>query len=214
MELVNTNTELSTSEPWFKLDLTGLDVTRVPTWDEWLATGTQLAALHQSLPMVIGDFINAGEDTFGEKYEQVLDLFGQYDYNTVANYASVTRNVPKERRLSGLTYSHIKALTACTPEEQIAFQKQALAENMSSGDFWRLVKGTALDFAGWCDKFHRMLGELYHLTTNIKQEAYLDEAREALIKAKDNYLEQERATKERTTGESQSGGYRWEDPPM
>lgn len=168
------------TDDWYKLDETGLDIIRIPTWEEAVLTGEKLARLHGSLPMVIGDFINAVEGTFGEKYELVLEMFGEWEYSTVANYASVMRKVPKERRLPGLTYSHYKALTNLTPQEQIEAQKVGLEERMSSGEFWKYVKGTALDFAGLCDKYARAIAEMYSQTTSIDQDEALDEARRQL----------------------------------
>lgn len=142
---------------WYSTDMMGLNLHRVPTWDEWEAGIESLAIINHALPMIIGDYVNVGEDTFGERYQQVLDTFGEFAYGTVANYASICRSVPRERRIEGMTISHLKAVRALEPEEQIEWQQIAMQNGWNTNDLWVSVHGEGME---WFGKFSRFVDEI------------------------------------------------------
>ena len=147
---------------WYETDMRGLRAHRVPTWDEWEGGIKGLAVLQHALPMIIGDYINYGEDTFGERYEQVLDLFGEYSYGTVANYASICRSVPYERRAEGLTMAHYKAIRSLPPEDQVHWQDEAIEQGLTSLELWDKVHGKGQSVASIIDDIIETIGTLYY----------------------------------------------------
>lgn len=111
---------------WYRTTPTGLIVVREPeTFDEWAEPGPGWAVAKRSIPFIIGDWVNIGDDKFGEQWSQVTDIFGDYDYNTIQNYASICRKVPLEVRDADLSFSHHQAVAPLEREEQIHWLKIA-----------------------------------------------------------------------------------------
>lgn len=106
---------------WYEVTRTGLITNRPPDFDEWAASGEVLATMWKASPFNIGDWVNEGQEQFGERWTQATDVFGEYDYHTVANYASICRKVPYEVRDPSLSYSHHQAIAKFPPEEQRAW---------------------------------------------------------------------------------------------
>lgn len=129
---------------WYELRKRELYVRRSPSWNEYDTAGYAIGSTRDSLPFWIGDYINSGEDTFSERYSQALSHFGQLDYYTVANYASVCRRVParlgqKRHRRDELSFSHHDAIAAQTHEKQAYWLERAVKEGISSKDLRALI---------------------------------------------------------------------------
>lgn len=78
------------------------------TIEEWETLGAMLVQIERSCGIWIGDWINAGEHRWGQKYSQAMDATGLKN-QTLRNYASTARRVaPAIRRLDeGLTTAHL-----------------------------------------------------------------------------------------------------------
>lgn len=129
---------------WYELRKRELYVRRSPSWDEYDEVGFSLGGMRGSVPFWIGDYINRGEDTFSARYSQALTHFGQIDYYTVANYASVCRRVParigrKSHRRDELSFSHHDAVAAQTHKKQAYWLERAVKENLSSKELRALI---------------------------------------------------------------------------
>lgn len=94
---------------WCTLDLRGIKVKRAPSYEEWTEFITPWKVVKESLPFIIGDWINIGKEKFGEKFSQALTIFGEYEYQTIMNYASVCARVPFKIRNS-LRFGHHAAV--------------------------------------------------------------------------------------------------------
>jgi site-specific DNA-methyltransferase (adenine-specific) len=68
----------------FKIQQRGLIATGKPTYDEWYQVGEYLRYLEGSLMWAIGDWLNYGEQKYGEMYAQAVEETGK-SYQTVAN---------------------------------------------------------------------------------------------------------------------------------
>ena len=78
----------------------------------------------------VGDWVNEGEDKFGEMASQLTDTFS---YWQVATWASVARRVPPENRLLSqdkITFRHHRAVAGLPPGEQ----RQALEDAAARGE--------------------------------------------------------------------------------
>lgn len=198
--LLNVNEDLARLEPWYDTDMRGLRVQRVPTWDEWSVGIRGMAHLMHALPMIIGDYINVGEDTFGESYEQALDIFGEYSYGTVANYASICRAVPYERRREGLTMAHLKAIRSLEPVEQVEWQQRAIENKWTSVELWENVHNSVPTFPSIVDELIEAIGNLYAMANDGMVENCLANAQNELRIAKDIYEEQAQGTQAQIAG--------------
>jgi len=192
-------TEQSIVSTWYEPDMRGMRVSRVPTWDEWKGGIAGLSLLQHALPMIIGDYINVGEDTFGEKFEQALEIFGDYSYGTVANYASIMRSVPYSRRTEGLTMAHYKAVRSLTPEEQVALQEQAKELGWNSIELWDKAHGTEPTLISMLDDLIEEVGLLYSHTPTSIADDYVAETQRQLQGLKTYVEAYERANQARLT---------------
>ena len=181
---------------WYNVDERGLRASRVPSWEEWAGGLKPLKTLHHALPMIIGDYINVGEDTFGEKYEQALDIFGEYSYGTVANYASICRSVPYERREQGLVMAHYKAVRSLEPEEQIRWQKTAKREGWTSLELWDNIHDSVPTFPMLVIELIEAIAKLYSMANDHEVETQLGMAQHSLERAMVEYEQQEKRTQD------------------
>lgn len=164
-------------EKWYENTGRGLRVTRVPSFDEWAKEGVAFAEIKDELPFAIGDWVNIGERTFREKYAQAVDIFGEYAYQTIANYASTMRRVPLGIRHKELGYGYHEAVAHLHPDsaEQAKWLQQAFNNFWRVGDLRAYLRGEDPT-------------ELPHEPTPIDYIAQsILELREALNRIRDDY---------------------------
>ena len=185
---------------WYVLDERGLSCTRVPSWEEWSSGLEGLATLQHALPMIIGDYLLVGEDTFGERYEQAIDVFGSYAYGTVANYKSIMKSVPRERRREGLTMAHYKAIRSLEPDEQDEWQDKAVSHNWNGIELWDNIHDGNPTFIRAINSILDDVALLYSLAHSAAEEEFIGLAQQNLQYAREDRLEQERDTQAQITG--------------
>lgn len=100
--------------------MTGMQVKRQPTYDEWEAFGRELWSYKQAIQWCIGDWLNYGEKHYGDTYTQAIDMTN-YTYGTLANYASVAREFPPERRREDVSFTNHQELAPLDTDEQDIF---------------------------------------------------------------------------------------------
>src|SRR3990167_7353402 len=76
----------------FTLHKNGLSAIGVPTFEQWEEVGRFIKKAEGSVQLWLGDWINYGENTWGEKYSQALDQT-ELDYGTLRNTAYVASKV-------------------------------------------------------------------------------------------------------------------------
>lgn len=101
----------------FILHKMGVELKREPTFDEWLLSCQQLAALEKGMHFVIGDMLNIGESQWGEKYTEAIEQTG-FDYQTLANDKWVASSIKFSLRRENLSFGHHKEVAPYTPDEQ------------------------------------------------------------------------------------------------
>ena len=94
------------------------------TFDEWESLGRLLRAIEGAVQFWMGDWINAGEDKFGEQYAQAIDATG-WAPETIAQYARIARQVPPHRRRAGLSFAHHREVADLEPAAQVEFLARA-----------------------------------------------------------------------------------------
>ena len=112
------------------------------TWHEYASAGRHLSTMdylaHESLPWLIGDFINFGDAQFGERYAQALDLT-EYTKASLTQIAYVARHVKPPNRT--LPLSFMASVASKNDEEQKKLADQAVDEGLLQSEFRRLVRG-------------------------------------------------------------------------
>lgn len=130
---------------WYELRKRELHFKRAPTWDEYDEGGFVMGRMRGSVPFWIGDFINKGEEAFGERASQATRHFGEREYQTVANYASVCRRVParlgrKKHRRDELSFSSHEVVAKLDHDQQAYWLDLAVKDGLSSGELRKLIK--------------------------------------------------------------------------
>ena len=122
---------LAITDPKFTITPTGLQFHQELSYDEWDDLGKKLAPIGKSIGFIIGDWINFGETTYGDKYKEALTATG-IAYQTLANYSYVARKVEFSLRKENLDwYQHATVAKLKTPEEKQHWLEMAEKHNLS-----------------------------------------------------------------------------------
>ena len=90
----------------FHATTTGLRVAQSKIrYEDWEEYGHTLRRVHGSLRWCIGDWLNYGEEKFGEMASQASDIWPEYSYSNLANMVSVAKAFPISRRRESLGWS-------------------------------------------------------------------------------------------------------------
>lgn len=95
------------------------------SWDEYQRLGTFLGGLGRGYPWWVGDFLNYGEQVFGQEFAQIEASF-PHSPQTLANYKSVALHVPSSRRC-GLHMTVISEVAYLEPKVRDELISRAVA---------------------------------------------------------------------------------------
>lgn len=112
------------------------------TLEEWIDAGRVLQAAATSIQWWVGDWLNHGEAAYGEKYAQGIEITGMA-YGTLANWASVAKAFPPERRNADVQWSSHAILQGCEPAVQDAWLAQAAKEGWTTAALEKAMKETS-----------------------------------------------------------------------
>ncbi len=122
----------------FKLTPTGLEVIGDPTFDDWLSCGKYLYKTNESLQFIIGDYLQYGEQHWGETYRKAVEVFG-FDIQTLRNSKWVSRSIQPEPRHPELSFSHHREVAELEPEEQDELLTEASNNKLSVSALHKLI---------------------------------------------------------------------------
>jgi hypothetical protein len=109
---------LAINDPKFAITLTGIQFHEELSFEEWEALGQKLAPVGKSIGFIIGDWINYGENRWGDKYEDAIKRTGMA-YQTLRDFSYVARRVQLSFRNDKLDFVHHKVVAKLkSPEEQ------------------------------------------------------------------------------------------------
>lgn len=100
------------------------------TFDEWAEHGRAIMHAARAVQWLLGDWLNAGEDRFGEDYAQAVELTGLSE-RTLLVAAWVARSVPPEARRPNLPWTHHRVVAALPPSERDALLERCENEGWS-----------------------------------------------------------------------------------
>ena len=109
------------------------------SYPRYEAIGAMFGRLHDASKWWIGDWLNYGEDTFGEEAAQAAEATRR-SVETLRNYAWTCRHVSPSRRRDGLTFTHHVLVAPLDPAEQAAWLDRAEAERWTSREMGAALK--------------------------------------------------------------------------
>lgn len=95
----------------------GLQIPAGMAYDEWERAGRRLADVLDSSSWWLGDWLVYGKDHYSDRYQRGIRAVG-LSYQTLRNYAWVSRRFDLTRRRSALSFQHHAELASMTVEEQ------------------------------------------------------------------------------------------------
>lgn len=98
--------------------------------DQWQRLGEFIRLTNQACQWWWGDWLNMGEENFGEHASQALEAT-RWDEETLRVYAWVCRNVPPETRVPGVPFSHYRCLAKLPEAEQRDWAEKVVDDQMS-----------------------------------------------------------------------------------
>ncbi|CAM5330141.1 LmbU family transcriptional regulator [Streptomyces abikoensis] len=100
---------------------------RIPvglTFDDWERAGRQLSRIVNSSSWWLGDWLVYGKHHYTDRYQRGIRTAG-LQYQTLRNYAWVSRRFELHRRRAALTFQHHAELASLATEEQDAWLDRA-----------------------------------------------------------------------------------------
>ncbi|MEV5407896.1 LmbU family transcriptional regulator [Thermopolyspora sp. NPDC052614] len=95
----------------------GLHLPPTLSFDEWELAGRRLSGIVDSSCWWLGDWLVFGKDRYSDRYQRGIAAVG-LQYQTLRNYAWVSRRFPLHRRRAALTFQHHAELASLPSEEQ------------------------------------------------------------------------------------------------
>lgn len=109
-------------------------------FDDWYKLMQTLQRLETAFQFGIGDALNYGQTQYGEKYSQAMDATG-FAYQSLANWAWVSKSVPHHNRVSGLSWSHHRVVAKLPVDQQKEILLSAYSQQMSATDVVAVLSG-------------------------------------------------------------------------
>ncbi len=108
----------------------GLQIPVDLSYEDWEKAGEKLARIANTSAWCLGDWIVHGQERFRDRYQYAVQKAG-LDYQTLRNYAWVSRKVPQARRRHRLSFQHHAEVASLDAAEQDHWLRQAEANNWS-----------------------------------------------------------------------------------
>jgi hypothetical protein len=110
----------------------GITFNESMTFEQWKNVGKFWNEVREAKQFWVGDWVNAGEAKYGEKYAQAIDETG-YDYAVVRNISYVCGRIEMSRRRDKLSFEHHKEVAPLEPDQQVKWldlsEKESLTRN-------------------------------------------------------------------------------------
>jgi len=97
-----------------------------------------LRIVESCIQFVIGDWLNYGERTYGEKYSRALDET-DYAYGGLANFSYVANRIEISRRRENLSFSHHQEIAPFELEKQEYWLDKAVKEHLTQRELRRAI---------------------------------------------------------------------------
>ena len=108
--------------------------------EKWESLGRSLFDMQDGWQWWIGDWINYGEQKWGETYKAAIEVTGR-SYKTLANVARICKAFEITRRRVNLPFKHHVEVESLEPEKQDEILDQAEADGLTTRQVREQVKG-------------------------------------------------------------------------
>lgn len=135
----STPLDLILASEQFRFTPTGLLVNGEPDFESWQQVGQQLSYIEGAVHWWIGDWLNYGEDRWGEMYSQALEATG-FEYQTLRNDKWVANQIDLSRRRDKLSFSHHAEIASLPADAQDRWLDIIERDNLSRNELRRRVK--------------------------------------------------------------------------
>src|SRR4030095_114986 len=98
------------------------------SYEQWAAIGPKISRIKRFTTWALSDWLNAGEQRWGEMYVQAEQATG-FDPNYLAGVKSIGAAVDASRRRESLSFSHHRLVAPLQPEDQETFLRAAADSN-------------------------------------------------------------------------------------
>jgi N6-adenosine-specific RNA methylase IME4 len=123
----------------FVLHKTGLTPIGTPSYQQWLECGEFIKKAAIAVHFWIGDWLNYGEQRWGNMYAQAIEQTG-FDYKTLRTDKWVAGKVQLSRRRDNLSFAHHTEVAFLEPGDQEYLLGQAEKESIPAKAFRRMVR--------------------------------------------------------------------------
>jgi N6-adenosine-specific RNA methylase IME4 len=123
----------------FRLTPTGLEVKGSPSFEDWEKAGAYLQFAAGAVQWWVGDWLNYGEQKYGETYTQAIELTGM-DYDTLKRTKWVASEFELCRRRHNLTFAHHQEVASLPPAVADTLLTRAESEGLSTRDIRQLAR--------------------------------------------------------------------------
>ena len=100
-------------------------------YERWMEIGGFLQHVERSVGWWIGDWLQYGERTYGERYAQAIEATGM-KVERLKNYVWVAGAIEKSTRVDNLSWSHHREVAALTPPQQAEWLQRAQDEGLTT----------------------------------------------------------------------------------
>jgi hypothetical protein len=120
----------------------GLQIPESLSYEDWENAGKKLVRMANTSAWCLGDWILHGQEHFHERYRYAAENAG-LDYQTLRNYAWVSRKVPQERRHHQLSFQHHAEVASLDAAEQIRWLRLAEANSWTRNNLRTKIRSAA-----------------------------------------------------------------------
>lgn len=125
----------------FSLQKTGAVPIGNPTFEQWSNCLEFVQKSQQAVHFWLGDILNWGSQSFGEKYSQAVEVTG-FDIGTLQNDCYVSKAIPIENRRAELSFEHHKVIAKLPPKDQKEWLDKTIEDNLTVRELRRELSST------------------------------------------------------------------------
>jgi hypothetical protein len=114
-----------------QMNRVGLEIPAGLKYEDWARTGRQLSGIVDSSAWWLGDWLVFGKANYADRYQVAIAHAG-LRYQTLRNYAWVSRRFTADRRRARLSFRHHAEVASLRPEEQERFLDLAEREQWTT----------------------------------------------------------------------------------
>ncbi len=125
----------------------GLRISNDLSFEEWEKAGRQLSGIVDSSSWWLGDWLVYGKKNFSDRYVRAIRAAG-LQYQTLRNYAWVSRRFDLTRRRSRLSFQHHAEVASLPTEEQDWWLDRAEQATWTTKQLRTQIRAVRVDAAG------------------------------------------------------------------